>query len=70
MPDADFTGIVPCYAALRESLQNVPNHLTREHKADSVSRYMKLLYGQRDQQGRVDRLNPLFASKTINANIK
>ncbi len=65
MPEADSTSIVPCYAALTETLNGIQNHLTREHKADSVARYMKLLYGQRDQQGRVDRLNPLFASKTI-----
>ena len=41
------------------------NHITREHSADSVLRYMALPYGGRDQLGRVDRLDPSRASKTI-----
>jgi DNA (cytosine-5)-methyltransferase 1 len=43
----------------------LPNNETREHIADSIERYMKLDYGQRDQLGRVDRLNPLLPSKTV-----
>lgn len=41
------------------------NHITREHSAESVYRYMKLHYGARDQKGRVDRLDPSKPSKTI-----
>lgn len=37
----------------------------REHKLGSVLRYVKLDYGQRDQLGRVDRLNPTLPSKTV-----
>jgi DNA (cytosine-5)-methyltransferase 1 len=43
----------------------LPNSETREHFADSIARYVKLDYGQRDQLGRVDRLNPLLPSKTV-----
>ena len=56
---------VPCQAALAAPLHGVQNHLTRQHKADSVVRYMELRYGQRDAAGRVDRLDPRFASKTV-----
>ncbi len=41
------------------------NNETREHKAESILRYMHLGYGQRDQLGRVDRLDPLLPSKTV-----
>lgn len=41
------------------------NNETREHKAESILRYMRLNYGQRDQLGRVDRLDPLLPSKTV-----
>ena len=41
------------------------NHDTRNHKVGSVARYMKLNYGQRDQLGRVDRLDPTMPSKTV-----
>ena len=43
----------------------LPNNETREHKAESILRYMKLLYGQRDHLGRVDRLDPTLPSKTV-----
>jgi DNA (cytosine-5)-methyltransferase 1 len=46
-------------------LENVANHITREHSAESVARYMQLAYGKRDQLGRVDRLDPTKPSKTI-----
>lgn len=42
-----------------------PNNETREHKAESILRYRKLNYGQRDQLGRVDRLDPVLPSKTV-----
>lgn len=38
---------------------------TREHKAESVLRYMELGYGERDHLGRVDRLDPSLPSKTV-----
>lgn len=41
------------------------SHETREHSAESVSRYMRLDIGDRDALGRVDRLNPYVPSKTI-----
>ena len=50
-------------------LKNLPvgvaNHETRVHKAGSIERYMRLGYGQRDQLGRVDRLDPTLPSKTV-----
>lgn len=46
-------------------LDGIENHLTRNHSAESVQRYMKLPYGARDQKGRVDRLDPTKPSKTI-----
>lgn len=45
--------------------ERLHNHETREHMAESVRRYMALDYGQRDQLGRVDRLNPILPSKTV-----
>jgi DNA (cytosine-5)-methyltransferase 1 len=46
-------------------LQNAMNNETREHKAESILRYMRLDYGERDQLGRVDRLDPVLPSKTV-----
>lgn len=50
---------------LKNYNSKLQNNETREHKAESVTRYMKLSYGQRDQLGRVDRLDPLMPSKTV-----
>lgn len=47
------------------NVTGLPNHETREHNAESVRRYMQLGYGERDQLGRVDRLDPLRPSKTV-----
>lgn len=47
------------------STTGAKNHVTREHSAESVLRYMMLEYGERDQLGRVDRLDPTLPSKTI-----
>jgi DNA (cytosine-5)-methyltransferase 1 len=47
------------------SVEGVENHVTREHTAESVLRYMMLDYGNRDQLGRVDRLDPRLPSKTV-----
>lgn len=56
---------VPCYKAFEKPLDNIPNHVTRQHKASSIIRYMELEYGQRDHLGRVDRLDPNLPSKTV-----
>ena len=54
-----------CGAVFFRSLDGIKNHITREHTAESVLRYMKLPYGGRDKLGRVDRLDPLLPSKTV-----
>lgn len=46
-------------------LRNPENHTSREHSAESIGRYMKLNFGERDQLGRVDRLDPRLPSKTV-----
>lgn len=68
--EADFSfpekqAHVGCAGALSDLPKGVPNHETRAHKAASVERYMRLRYGQRDQLGRVDRLDPTLPSKTV-----
>lgn len=57
--------VTPCGPALARPLTGCANHITREHTAQSVARYMVLDYGSRDRLGRVDRLNPLQPSKTV-----
>jgi DNA (cytosine-5)-methyltransferase 1 len=52
-------------SVLGEFNPNWLNGETREHKAESVLRYMNLAYGQRDQLGRVDRLDPTLPAKTV-----
>jgi DNA (cytosine-5)-methyltransferase 1 len=52
-------------SVLNGARPNAPNNETREHKAESILRYWKLNYGQRDQLGRVDRLDPILPSKTV-----
>ena len=54
-----------CAAVFKLPLKGIENHVTRNHSADSVERYMKLNYGERDQLGRVDRLDPKLPSKTV-----
>lgn len=54
-----------CGGVFDLSLDNLKNHVTREHSAESILRYMNLEYGARDQRGRVDRLNPILPSKTV-----
>ena len=56
---------MPAGCALKRSVDGLPNHVTREHAAESISRYMVLPYGKRDKLGRVDRLDPFKPSKTI-----
>lgn len=57
--------LVPSEAALRRSLKGIANHEPREHKPESLLRYMILKYGQRDHLGRVDRLDPCLPAKTV-----
>jgi len=52
-------------SVLNDYYPELSNNETREHKAESILRYMRLGYGQRDQLGRVDRLDPLLPSKTV-----
>ena len=54
-----------CGSVFEKSIANVPNHITRMHKADSILRYMQLAPGQRDHLGRVDRLDSSKPSKTV-----
>lgn len=55
----------PCGYVLTRPLDHVANHVTRKHNAASVARYCRLKPGQRDQLGRVDRLDPDKPSKTV-----
>ena len=55
----------PCGWAFTKPVQNMPNHLTRCHKAESVIRYAALSPGERDHLGRVDRLDASKPSKTV-----
>ena len=41
------------------------NHQLRNHTQESIKRYSKLKYGERDKKGRVDRLNPYLPAKTV-----
>jgi DNA (cytosine-5)-methyltransferase 1 len=52
-------------SVLGNGLPDALNNETRDHKAESILRYMKLDYGERDQLGRVDRLDPALPSKTV-----
>ncbi len=47
------------------NVDQLENHITREHTAESIFRYMQLDYGKRDKLGRVDRLDPHQPSKTV-----
>jgi len=55
----------PCIAALQASVQNVKNHEIRSHDAQSVKRYMMLKPKERDNLGRVNRLDPNKPSLTV-----
>jgi DNA (cytosine-5)-methyltransferase 1 len=57
--------IVGAGSVLNGRAPKLPNNETRDHYAESILRYMRLDYGQRDQLGRVDRLDPLMPSKTV-----
>lgn len=55
----------PCFDVFAKPIDDNENHITREHTAQSILRYMELNFGQRDHLGRVDRLNPYLPSKTV-----
>jgi DNA (cytosine-5)-methyltransferase 1 len=57
--------VIACINALVNIDKCCPNHITRKHKASTVSRYVKLNIGKRDKLGRVDRLDPSLPSKTV-----
>ncbi len=61
-PDHNSLSVGPVFNLPMNGIQN---HVTREHTAESVLRYMMLNYGNRDKLGRVDRLDPLLPSKTV-----
>ena len=63
-PKPDKT-VTPCGSVFIRNLEGLENHITREHTAQSISRYMLLDYGGRDKLGRVDRLDPRLPSKTV-----
>ena len=56
---------VPGYKVFERPIDGVANHITRQHKAESIVRYVELKYGERDRLGRVDRLDPKLPSKTV-----
>lgn len=58
-------GLASVSQAFERPLYHLPGHLTRDHKAESLLRYMVLDYGQRDKLGRIDRLFPNKPSKTV-----
>ena len=57
--------LIGCGSVMQPISQEVLNHETRTHKLSSVRRYRGLDYGQREQLGRVDRLDPCAPSKTV-----
>ena len=57
--------VTPCGSVFMRDMKGISNHITRQHTAQSISRYMVLEYGGRDKLGRVDRLDPRLPSKTV-----
>ena len=51
--------------ALADFPENPLNHQLRAHTPETIARYDKLKYGERDHKGRVDRLDPNQPSKTV-----
>lgn len=56
---------LPAGCAFVRPFDGVGNHVSREHSAESIMRYMLLGFGKRDHLGRVDRIDPYKPSKTI-----
>lgn len=65
IPPRQTSTPLACGNVFELSLEEQHNHITREHSAESILRYMELKYGERDKKGRVDRLDPSKPSKTI-----
>jgi DNA (cytosine-5)-methyltransferase 1 len=63
-PKSAYHGL-PVGPVFNLPIHGVENHVTREHAAESILRYMVLDYGCRDKLGRVDRLDPRLPSKTV-----
>lgn len=61
----ETSGQLPVGSVFKRSFDGLQNHVTREHSAESISRYMKLSFGKRDKLGRVDRIDPNKPCKTI-----
>ena len=51
--------------ALSDFPETPLNHQLRAHTPESIARYEKLKFGERDRLGRVDRLDPSQPSKTV-----
>jgi len=56
---------LPVGSVFKRSFEGLGNHITRDHSAESISRYMRLDFGKRDKLGRVDRIDPSKPCKTI-----
>ena len=56
---------LPAGSVLGSPILTAESNVPRNHKAESIMRYMILEFGKRDKLGRVDRVNPLLPSKTI-----
>ena len=52
-------------SVFKKPIVSKESNIPRNHKAESIMRYMKLEFVQRDKQWRVDRLDPNLPSKTI-----
>lgn len=66
IPPKSVVGKLSCGGAfLSHPLNGLKNHINRAHSAESITRYMKLRFGERDHLGRVDRLDPRLPSKTV-----
>ena len=55
----------PAGSVFKRTYAGLQNHVSREHSSESITRYMKLAFGERDKLGRVDRIDPYKPSKTI-----
>lgn len=56
---------LPSGSVFKKPILTTESNIPRNHKAESVMRYMILAFGARDRLGRVDRLAPNLPSKTI-----
>ena len=57
--------LIGCGSVLPRTQGSLQNTETRTHKLASMRRYCQLDYGQRDQLGRVNRLDPCLPAKTV-----